>query len=112
MSIRIAISLIVPPLLIMWRWRREPSWLAYVRYVVAVLFVWEMVWEVSSQETMIRVREAKAQGDIDGMIGDTGSGAAAVMVGWIPGFIYATLLVSGRWLWLWYKRKRGHHPVA
>lgn len=112
MSILIAIGWIAPPLLIFWRWQREPRWLAYIRYTVAVLIVWQVVMMVASHDTMIRVREARARGDIDGSIADTGSNAAAFMVGWIPGVIYAALLGAGRRLWLWFRQRRGRHAVA
>jgi hypothetical protein len=108
----IAIGWIVPPLLILWRWQREPSWFAYIRYAVAVLVVWQVVMMVISHDTMIRVHEARARGEIDGSIADTGSNAAAFMAGWIPGVIYAALLGVARWVWLWSKQKRGNHAVA
>ena len=112
MSILIAIGWIAPPLLIFWRWQREPRWLAYIRYAVAVLIVWEVVMMVTSHDTMVRVGEAEARNDIDGSIADTGSNAAAFMVGWIPGFIYAVLLGACRRFWLWFRKKRGHHAVV
>ena len=112
MSILSVIGWIVPPLLIFWRWQREPRWLVYIRYAVAVLVVWQVVMMVISHDTMIRVREARARGDIDGSIADTGANAAAFMVGWIPGVIYAALLGVARRLWLWFRQKRGHLGVA
>ena len=106
MNIVIAIGWIVPLLLILWRSQREPRWLACVRYVVAVLVVWQVVMTVVSDDTMVRVREARVRGDIDGSISDTGANAAALLVGWIPGLIYATLIGVARWFWLRFIERR------
>ena len=59
-----------------------------------MIVVWFVVMTVVSEETMIRVREARARGDIDGSIADTGANAATAMFGWVPGFLYA-LLIGG-----------------
>ncbi len=112
MSILIAIGWIAPPLLIFWRRQHEPRWLAYLRYVVAVIIVWFVAMTVTSEESMIRVRDARARGDIDGSIADTGANAVVAMFGWIPGFIYALLLAGVRHFWLWFRRKRGGHAAA
>lgn len=112
MSILIATGWLAPPLLILWRWRREPRWFVYVRYIAAVLLVWLMVMMVTSHDTMILVREAKMRGDIDGSIADTGANVVALIAGWIPGAIYAALLGAGRRLWFWFRQKKGHHAVA
>jgi hypothetical protein len=86
--------------------------LAYIRYAVAVLVVWQVVMMVTSHDTMIRVGEAEARNDIDGSMADTGSNAAAFMLGWIPGLIYAVSLGASRRFWLRFRRKRGHHAVV
>ena len=100
MSGLIAIGCIVPPLLIVWRSRHETRWLAYVRYIVAVLIVWLVVLEAVSHETWLRVREARVRGDIDSVIADTGPNATALVLGWIPGVTYAVLLGVSRQFWL------------
>lgn len=111
MNIVIIIGWILPLLLILWRSKREPRWLVYVRYIMAVLVAWQVVMMVISHDTMIRVREARARGDIDSSIFDTGSNAAAFLVGWIPGLIYATLIGVTRWSWLKFRAKRTDSPV-
>lgn len=108
MSIGIAIACIIPLLLITWRSEREPRWLGYVRYLVAVLVVWQVVMMLVSQDTMIRVREARENGDIERASADTGPNAAAFMFGWIPGLAYAALIGTARWCWL---RLRGNGPT-
>lgn len=112
MSVLIAVGWIAPPLLILWRSRREPKWVAYVRYGLAMLVVWQVVITVISHDTLIRVRETRAQGDIEGALADTGSNAAAVIIGWIPGVIYSLLLGAGRRFCLWFREKRAHQAVT
>ena len=108
MSIVIAIGWVAPLLLILWRSQREPRWLAYARYVVAVLVMWQVVMMMESHDTLIRVREARARGDIDRSIADTGSNAASFLLGWIPGFIYAIAIGAARRFWLRFRARRMH----
>jgi len=104
MDITTSIAWIAPPALILWRRRREPRWLACARYILAVVAVWNAVAVETSHETLIRLREAAARGDVEGMAHDTGANVAALWMGWIPGGIYAATLGIGRRLGVWIVR--------
>jgi hypothetical protein len=68
-----AVAFLAPPLLIFWRWRREPRWLAYGRYLLAIAVVWE---------ALSRTASSKMSDLVLGIHSD----------GWIIGVIYAAFL--------------------
>jgi len=87
MSIWAVVGLLVPPLLIFWRWRREPRWLAYGRYLLAIAVVWEALTRTATPEMSDLVLGIHSDG-------------------WIVGVIYAAFLGFSRWLILQYWNRK------
>lgn len=85
-----AIAWNIPPLLILWRPRPEPRWVVWARYISAILAVWVVAIFLAIVHTELKIISALLRDDLE--IADTGAGAAALMGGWIVGFLYSTFL--------------------
>jgi hypothetical protein len=75
------------------RFRREPRWIGILRFIVAMLLVWNAIATWESHARWQRMHDRRLAGDTHAFDYDTGGGAAMMLIGWIP----ACAVVGGLW---------------
>jgi len=78
--------------LILFRFHKEPTWAAPLRFILAVVVVWGalMTWESTGR--LARIKARAAAGDARAWDHDTGGGAAMMLIGWVPALAYTGIL--------------------
>lgn len=88
------------------RFKREPKWAGFARFIVATLIVWVALMGWESTERMQRMRERAVAGDLHAYDFDTGGGAAMILLGWIPSVLFVGLVMATRSFLFWLIRRR------
>ena len=83
----LGIGMIVAAAIILFRFPAN-IWLRMVRVVSATMILWVflMSWESSARALQIQATQSRT-GEI--VLGDTGGGAAMLMIGWVPALLFS-----------------------